>query len=339
MNRGKQHMEEELLVRFIIGETSERESAMVLEWIDRADENRSQFEKLKKVWSITADLSSPIPAEVDIDQAWIKVKSRIDQYSDIQKKHTASGRSLTFYLTRVAAVFILGIIIFAIYRYQSGQVEQVQLVSADSTITDSPLPDGSLISLNQGTTIEYPEKFSSNERRVKLNGEAFFEVEPDTVRPFIIEAHEAIITVLGTSFNVKALGNEDAVEVLVEEGLVQLSNPDLTQSEKLSVGEKGIYIKETNEVKKETDIDVESLYWLNKTLLFRDTDLSIVFETLERLYNVDIQTENSQILDCQLTAKFSNETIDHIIEHISIIFEFEIEKDANTFLIKGDGCQ
>ena len=102
---------------------------------------------------------------------------------------------------------------------------------------------------------------------------------------------------------------------------MQLSNPDLSQSTQLRVGEKGIYLKETNEVKQETDIDSESLYWLNKTLLFRDTNLSVVFETLERLYTVKIQIENQSILNCQLTAKFSNESIDHIIDHISTIFE------------------
>ncbi|MCK5278426.1 MAG: DUF4974 domain-containing protein, partial [Cyclobacteriaceae bacterium] len=125
----------------------------------------------------------------------------------------------------------------------------------------------------------------------------------------------------------------------VEEGLVQLSNPDLSQSTQLRVGEKGIYIKETNEVKKETDIDSESLYWLNKTLLFRDTNLSIVFETLERLYTIKIQVENQRILNCQLTAKFSNESIDHIIDHISTIFDLEIVKDDKNILINGDGCQ
>ncbi|MCK5103396.1 MAG: DUF4974 domain-containing protein, partial [Cyclobacteriaceae bacterium] len=97
--------------------------------------------------------------------------------------------------------------------------------------------------------------------------------------------------------------------------------------------------KETNEVKKETDIDSESLYWLNKTLLFRDTNLSIVFETLERLYTIKIQVENQRILNCQLTAKFSNESIDHIIDHISTIFDLEIVKDDKNILINGDGCQ
>jgi ferric-dicitrate binding protein FerR (iron transport regulator) len=215
----------------------------------------------------------------------------------------------------------------------------VQLVSADSTINDNQLPDGTLISLNQNSVIEYQKDFSEDERKVKMSGEAFFKVKPDPERPFVIEAQKAIITVLGTSFNVKALNDEAAVEVMVEEGLVELANPDKSESALLRVGEKGIFLRETNEVKKETDIDVESLYWLNKTLLFRDTKLSLVFATLEKLYEVEIKVENRQILNCMLTAKFSNETIDHILDHISVIFELTIEKQAKTITIKGNGCQ
>ena len=107
----------------------------------------------------------------------------------------------------------------------------------------------------------------------------------------------------------------------------------------MRIGEKGIYIKKTNEVKKETDVDVESLYWLNKTLLFRDTNLSVVFETLERLYDIEIQVDNQDILNCKLTAKFSNESIDHIIDHISTIFELKSKKVNRRFTINGDGCK
>jgi len=339
MNRGKQHMDEELLIRFIIGETNDNESIIVQEWIDLADENKAHYEALQKVWSVSEDPRKVPPADVNIDAAWSNLKSRIDQYKEIESKHQRKQRSLSFYLVRVAAVFIVGLLIYAIYNNQFQQLNQVQLVSADSTSTYNPLPDGTIISLNQNTTIEYQKEFSKKERKVKMTGEAFFKVEPDTTRPFIIEAQNAIITVLGTSFNVKALNEDIAVEVFVEEGLVELSNPDRSQSTRLRVGEKGIFLKESNEVKKETDIDVESLYWLNKTLLFRETDLSVVFETLERLYEVNIEVENDQILRCQLTAKFSNETIDNIIEHISTIFELKTEKEANNILIKGNGCQ
>lgn len=338
MNRGKQHINENQLIRFISGESDDNESLMVESWIDLSDENKAQIEKLRLIWSATKDPKKVEPAEVNVDRAWKNLKSRMDQYSEIEQKYQGKQRSLTFYLVRVAAVFIIGIFIFYIYKYQSQQSGQVQLASNESAITDKPLPDGTMISLNQNSTVEYKEEFSDTERRVKMTGEAFFNVKPDATKPFVIEAQDAIITVLGTSFNVKALDDDIAVEVLVEEGLVELANPDNSQSTQLRSGEKGIFIKSTNEVKKETDINVESLYWLNKTLLFRDTRLSAVFETLERLYKVKIKVENNAVFNCQLTAKFSNESIDNIIDHISTIFELETEKDANNILIKGNGC-
>ena len=339
MNRGKQHMDEELLIRFILGESSEKEAVKVRAWIDFSDENRKVFQDLQKIWSSSAEMRSTTPADVNVDAAWENLKTRIDQYKEIEHKFQGKQRSLSFYLTRVAAVLVVGLLIYSIYNYQSQQHYQVQLVSADSTSTDNPLPDGSIISLNENTSIAYQKDFSSRERRVTMTGEAFFKVKPDTTRPFIIEAQNAIITVLGTSFNVKALADEAAVEVLVEEGLVELANSNKSQSTHLHIGEKGIFLKESNAVMKETDIDIESLYWLNKTLLFRDTDLSVVFETLERLYKVNIEVQNDQILHCQLTAKFSNETIDNIIDHISTIFELTIKTEANKIVINGKGCQ
>ncbi|MCG8306867.1 MAG: FecR domain-containing protein [Cytophagales bacterium] len=339
MSRGAQHIDEELLIRFIVGETDGPESDLVREWIDLSREHKLRFEQLQKVWLATKNPTDAIPANVHVDAAWRHLKSRMDAAPERENKPGSGGRSLSFYMVRVAAALVMGIFIYVIYKYQARQPDFVQLASGESTISDTPLPDGSVISLNQNTVIEYPDQFAERERRIKITGEAFFDVKPDTARPFIVEAHRATITVLGTSFNVKALKEDEAVEVLVVEGLVELANPERSRTTKLHVGEKGIFIKESDEVKKETEIDVESLYWLNKTLLFRDTKLSVVFETLENLYKVHIDVENEQILNCRLTAKFSNETIDNIINHISTIFELEITKDANNILMKGNGCQ
>jgi ferric-dicitrate binding protein FerR (iron transport regulator) len=338
MNRDKRHIDEGLLIRNIAGETSREESAAVQQWVDLSDENKSQYQALRKIWAATENPSKAEPADVNVDAAWNNMRSRMHQYAEIESKHAGKTRSLFFYLSGIAAVLVVGALVFAIYKYQTAGPATVQLASGDATITDNLLPDGTIIALNQHTSIEYRKEFSEKERKVKLSGEAFFDVEPDKTRPFIIEAQDAVITVLGTSFNVKAMEEDIAVEVLVEEGLVELANPDKSQSTTLHIGEKGIYIRETREVKKETELDPESLYWLNKTLLFRETELSVVFETLERLYKVKITVENQNIRKCLLTAKFSNETIDHIIDHISTIFEFEIKKDDKNILISGDGC-
>ena len=124
-------MDEELLIRFIVGESDDNESVMVREWIDLSDENKAQFEKLRNIWSVAEDPWKIEPADVNVDIAWKNLKSRIDQYSEIEKKYQGKQRSLSFYFVRVAAVFVIGVLIFSIYRYQSQEFNQVQIVSGD----------------------------------------------------------------------------------------------------------------------------------------------------------------------------------------------------------------
>ena len=339
MNLGKQHIDEELVIRYVVGETDGEESAQVEAWIDQSKVNRQSYEQLLKLWSTADPPGKVTPASVDVDTAWKKLRSRIYQYEEIQHKYKVKRRSLSFYVVRAAAIIILGMIVYTTFNYLFQRPDIIQISSNDTTISNNLLPDGTVISLNQQTAIEYQENFTEDERKVKLNGEAYFDVQPDAARPFIVEANEAIITVLGTSFNVKALPSEAAVEVLVAEGSVELANPDRTQATILQIGEKGLFLKETNEVKKETEFDAEALFWLNKTLLFRDTKLSMVFNTLQRLYDVKISVDNDATLNCKLTAKFSNETIENIIDHISTIFNLQITKDGNNFLVRGNGCE
>jgi len=337
MNRGKQHIDEELLIRFLQQQSTEQETARIKKWLNASEENRNEFEKLEKLWKITEDPADIAPAEVDVNKAWGQLRSRMNPNAEMPSKHRAMERSLAFYITRAAAVLVIGIIFYVVLKNQLNP-QTTLLTSVDTAMINNKLPDGSIIALNQNTTIEYQEEFSDKERKVKLKGEAFFDVEADESRPFIIEAQDAIITVLGTSFNVKALDEDIAVEVLVEEGLVELANPDRSQSIKLEIGEKGIYIKRSKEVKRETDLDPEALFWLNKTLLFRDTELSVVFQTLEKTYDVNIEINNEGINRCLLTAKFSNETIENIVDHIATIFELETKKDGKDIVISGNGC-
>lgn len=338
MSDSSKHIEEELLVRFITGETNASESEKVSVWIGLSEENERRFNQIRKVWEATEEPAKGPAAAVDVDLAWNSLKSRIAEAQEIEARHQGKSRSLYYYISRIAAVFFIGILLYFVYQYQIAEVKTIELSAADTTSTGNRLPDGTLIALNANTTIEYPEKFDEDRRKVKLQGEAYFDVAPDSSKPFVIEAREATITVLGTAFNVKAHEQDMAVEVLVEEGIVRLANPDNTEHVDLHVGEKGLYIRENQEVKKETDLDPESLYWLNKTLLFRDTKLSTVFETLERLYEVNIRAENDTILNCTLTAKFRNEDVDHIISHIATIYDLQVDRDDDNFLISGNGC-
>src|SRR5210317_191110 len=122
MNRGKQHVDEDLLIRFVIGETNDKEAAIVEQWIHSSAENAARFEVLSKVWAATKDPTRVVPADVDIDSAWGNLKSRMDDYAEIEMRHGKKERSLSYYMVRIAAVFVIGMLIFSIYKYQNVQL-------------------------------------------------------------------------------------------------------------------------------------------------------------------------------------------------------------------------
>jgi transmembrane sensor len=199
-----------------------------------------------------------------------------------------------------------------------------------------------LITLNSGSKLNYPEKFKGSKREVSLEGEAYFDVTPDKEKPFIIHSGDANIRVLGTSFNVNAYENKDEVEVFVKEGRVLLYGYDKssgdTNSVVLAAGEKGFFNKLTSKVRKIQDESLNELFWKTKTLIFSKTELSMVVETLQKFYGVNIVLSNKELLDCRLSATFVNQPIDNIVDIIAKSFNLTITKNGTTYNLDGKGC-
>jgi len=337
MNKNSGHIDDKLLLRFLLGEASKNEMQRVQEWLELSNENQKLLDSYEAVWAESGKLT-PNPVAVDTSVVWKKMSARIDQYEEEQKSKTISLRSrLTWISSSVAAAII---ILFGVYQLLVKQPQAIMLVSAEEVLHDT-LPDGSNIALNENSNITYPEKFAKNERRVKLEGEAFFKVEHNPEQPFIIEAENAFVKVLGTSFNVKAYENSD-IEVIVTDGLVQLFTVDSetmdTTSVLLKAGEKGKVSSEKREPIHVAESIPDELFWMDYTLIFTDTDLKKVFALLENYYNIEIKVSDERIYECRLSTTFSNNSIDDIIDVITATFEFEYTKENNTFTIQGDGC-
>lgn len=146
------------------------------------------------------------------------------------------------------------------------------------------LADGTRVWLNSESQLTYPVTFPANERRIKLEGEAYFEVEPDKTRPFIVEIQNTAIQVLGTSFNVKAYSDEDQLYTTLVEGSVKISNGE--QHTILKPEEQGIVNTTTGEIKKQK-VDIR-LYtsWKDGRFIFEGQNLEEIMKTLERWYDV-----------------------------------------------------
>ena len=161
---------------------------------------------------------------------------------------------------------------------------------------------------------------------VSLDGEAYFDVAENPSKPFIIKANGTEVKVLGTSFNVKSLGNE--TEVTVTSGRVQFSkiNSDMPPVI-LTKDEKGMATP--YKLKKEANSNPNFLSWKTGKFHFEDTDLSQVIFDLSRFYGKKLKIKEQEKIDCQLTADFNGEDLPTILEIIRRTCDLQIEETTD----------
>ena len=163
------------------------------------------------------------------------------------------------------------------------------------------LADGTRVWLNTESQLRYPVKFTGKQRTVYLIGEAYFDVHPDASHPFTVISGPAEITVLGTSFNLRAYPEEDIVTTLVS-GAVQMSEKIGGQSVRLAPGEQGCLEKTNGYItKQEVDTYLHTA-WKDGRIVFRDMRLEDLFTTLARWYDLEVFYLNPEVKDIRFTG-------------------------------------
>ena len=199
-----------------------------------ADDSNDTVKKWKELSNMNDE------KEINVDKAWNSVFSRMNESGN----KTENGRARAIFISssfmRVAAIalVILSLGIAATYLVNPGIFNRKITIAAgnDQKNVEVALPDGSRIFLNRNSEFSYRSDFGGRSRNVTLSGEAFFEIAPDVSKPFIIDAGNAIVRVVGTSFNVITRNSESAVEVFVKTGEVMLSSNSGTKSMALEPG-------------------------------------------------------------------------------------------------------
>lgn len=331
MDTDNKHINEEILMLYITGEADKQQIADVENWLKQDADNQKQLEQLQEIWLKSAELK-PSPIDVNIDKAWKNVEAKIDEG---ETKSSADKNQFLKYFYRIAAIVVFGLAIWKIISIFNFNDEQLYLASNNAILTDT-LTDGSIITLNKNTKLEYSTAFNEENRRVKLQGEAYFDVEHNPEKPFVIEANNTFIKVLGTSFNVKSFKDSTKFEVSVVEGLVQfftVSEKGDTVTVLLSKNEKGIFDTQSKEFKKAKSISKNDIYWNSKTLVFEKTELKKVFKLLENIFRIKIEVKNPDINSMLLSATFKQNSIDEIFEVISASFNLSIDNQDNIYLV------
>ena len=256
--------------------------------------------------------------------------------------------SLKWYLS-VAAIFsgilLGGNYLARFYGINFFTNNQSIVVSADKgqRIVCS-LPDGTKVWLNSDSKLEYPKQFAKKSRRVKLTGEAYFDVVKNPIQPFIVEASLISIKVLGTKFNVKSYPREKTIETTLESGSVSLQQIGAGSSAKpviIKPQQKATYSIDHQEFKLESVNSDLLTSWKDGKLIFDNELINEVALKIERHFGLKVDVSNCKP-DDRITLTVKEETIDEVLRLIQLTtpVNFRVENFDGTgkrsFLYRND---
>ncbi len=224
---------------------------------------------------------------------------------------------------RVAAILLIPLLIatavmfVSVYNSRTDQARffERELFTKPGTREKIQLDDGTKVWLNDETTFRYPEKFNGKERRVFVDGEAYFEVASNSGRPFVVENPMVNTIVTGTSFNIRGYSSDHYFEATLSSGKVKLMK-DNRQINMVPGQQVQYYSQEDKFFSREVDPAIYSS-WIGGRLILKDEPFPLAMLKLSRWYNVDILIQDKELREFKLTATLKNERVEQTLEHIA----------------------
>ncbi len=291
-------------------------------------------DKQKLIWERSAQVELPSPP--DKEAVWMRLSQHmdisdmdIDMNQDQQRIAPPGQKFLSKFKPRMTYSIALGLtLVFALpIAYDSLTTET--LVTQTTDFRTLQLPDGSTITLNAGSQIKYKKDFNTDHRSLTMTGEAYFDVQKGNT-PFTINTNHGQVTVLGTSFNVRA--REDGFEVGVNEGIVKVSN-----DAKSVILHKGQMIDVDSPLFDEKNLQNVSYGnypdWMHEKLVCEQTPLSEVCDEIERTFGISFKFANPSLSDITVTGVIDAQDLNTVLSTISLLTQHEFKFDGDTCTI------
>ena len=333
MEQTNNHIDD-LIGKYLAGEAVSEEIAFIESWINQNESNRKYFDHFKTIFQKSADVIEY--QAYDTDAAWAKLRKSLKAQGKVIPLQPATSTNFFPLFWKIAAsvILILGVGFF-IYELNKPESVSATLVSSERQIVADTLPDGSNVVLNKQTKLAYSFDTKKRVHTVKLRGEAYFNIQHDSTKTFIVDIDGVMIRDIGTSFNVKAYPDSNTVEVVVESGEVMFFT-DTDSGVYLRANGKGVYNKST----KTFTIDQpeeNALSYKTRFFTFSNSDLETVTETLNEVYEKQIILSD-KIKNCHITVSFNNESQDEIVAIIAETLGLTITESEGKFTLEGSGC-
>lgn len=300
------------LHKYFRNEASEREEAAIIEWADSTPEHRATFLKERMLFDamLFAD---------------VKPKDKKRNFYLLSFVSIAAVLALIF-LVGLPAIENTNDVLTQTIRIPAGQRAQMEL------------PDGTSVWLNSQTVLTYDADFGKKERRVHLDGEAYFDVTHNKEIPFLVSTESIEVAVTGTKFDVQAYKGSNLFIARLVEGSIDLY---ATRNNKTPVASltKGNYFSVKNGLYKMGKLENHNdLAWIDGIYYFNDVPFEELLEKIGLYYNYTITVHSPAVLDgYRCTGKFKDlDGIEHILKVIQKdhSFSYKIDKELNQITIQ-----
>lgn len=285
---------------FADGLIPSRYRQQVMSWlIDEAD-REAKDEALKRVWDETVDVMSTDA----MSQSVLRNQALRSHHG-----HQERARQIRLKVLKYAAVIFLPIALCLGTWFIASNQMASQAMLAECHVENGQtkvlrLSDGTLVRLNAGSSLFYPQRFSRlfSRRDVYLDGEAHFDVAENRSQPFVVHVGNLKVKVLGTHFNVKAYPAEELVTTTLEQGRVKVYGDKIAMT--LLPDEQAVYNRISGKMTKRSVDSGNYNQWMDGKLLFDQAPLKAIIADLQRRYDVSIKATPAVDLSRRFTMAF-----------------------------------
>jgi len=335
-----------IILKVLNGSATKEEKDKVTQWANEANTNRFALERLKGIWSQRSGDPYLIGHEEQKRKLWMR-------FNETERRVSPRAPIPFYQQTWVRIAVVIVIIFFPVYTvyFQSektpiSEIEAISIVrKANPTGQKSliHLPDGSKVWLNSASKISYVEQFSDSLRSIKLEGEAYFDVVEDSLRPFVVDFESLVVRVLGTEFSVCAFGQDKDLRITLVEGSVKvLKATDPTEgNQTLHAGTGLVYSKEKGKFlpftkKSNPELFNKGTEWKNGHLIFDGRNFLDFVSEISRWYGVKVVVKGSPPKGWNIRARFENELLTNVLEAVAYNKGFTYSLNGKELVITFD---
>jgi transmembrane sensor len=310
----------QLIISCLTGKASDGELDMLESWVLTSPQNKKYYHQMKNIWEASGGEINL--RDIQTEKAFENVMRQIPQQSRVRK--------LIKNLQRIAAILLIPVMVASYFWGRSRNFDKIlpqkliynEITAAFGTRTAITLSDGSKVWLNSGSRLKYPDKFTSRNREVELDGEGYFEVESNKSRPFIVKTKTLDVKAIGTEFCVNAYNRDGKTDITLVKGMVtvikKLPGKRSDEIAKMQPNQHLLYDTLTSGVSLTNEDPYRFIAWKDGKLIFRNEPLENVVKEISYFYNVDIELEGEKLKEYRYRATFEEENINEILKLLKL---------------------